>query len=194
MEINQINIATITELEECISTIVLGFSSDPVVRWIYPNPLDYLENFPLLVKAFGGKAFEQGTVYYTDQFLAVSIWLPPGVYPDEEEIVTLVEKSVPENRHKDVFPVFEQISQYHPEEPHWYLPFIGTDPNQQGRGYGSTLLNHTLFICDKDKKLAYLEATSERSARLFERHGFVVLGTIQQSTSPLIVPMQRSPQ
>jgi ribosomal protein S18 acetylase RimI-like enzyme len=83
---------------------------------------------------------------------------------------------------------------YHPSEPHWFLPFVGVDPLQQGKGFGSALLQHTLIQCDRDSKLAYLESSNPKNISLYERHGFEVLGTIQVGTSPSIFPMLRRPR
>ena len=33
--------------------LTLAFMSDPVMRWLWPNPLDYLTNYPLMVRCFG---------------------------------------------------------------------------------------------------------------------------------------------
>jgi GNAT superfamily N-acetyltransferase len=86
------------------------------------------------------------------------------------------------------------MGRFHPSEPHWYLPLIGTDPVQQGKGYGSALLRHALAICDQEKMPAYLEATSPRNVPLYQRHGFEGLGTIQVGTSPPITPLLRKPR
>ena len=83
---------------------------------------------------------------------------------------------------------------YHPREPHWYLPFIGVDPSQQGKGYGSALMKHTLDACDRDHAAAYLESSNPKNVPLYERHGFELLGTIQAGTSPPIFPMLRKPR
>ncbi len=90
----QIKTATQNEVDPCIAVIVLAFSSDPGVRWMYPDPHQYLENFPRFVKAFGGRSFEHGTAHYVDRLPAAALWLPPGVQPDEEALVTLIENSV----------------------------------------------------------------------------------------------------
>ena len=86
------------------------------------------------------------------------------------------------------------MGRWHPEEPHWYLPLIGTDPARQGRGYGSALLGEALANCDRQTLPAYLEATSPRNVKLYERHGFEALGTIQEGSSPDITPMLRKPR
>jgi GNAT superfamily N-acetyltransferase len=85
-------------------------------------------------------------------------------------------------------------SDFHPTEPHWYLPFIGVDVTKQGRGYGSALLRHALERCDRIGLPAYLDATSPLNKPLHERHGFEELGVIQASSSPPMWPMQRKPR
>lgn len=194
MTVPSIKTATRKEMEECIAVIVLGFANDPGVRWMYPNSRQYLENFSQFVRAFGGSAFEHGTAHYVEGFLASALWLPPGAQPDEEALGGFIENSVQKSEHEAVFALFEQLEEYHPEEPHWYLPLIATDPTQQSNGYGSVLLRHALAVSDQQQEPAYLEATSVRSVPLYQRHGFEVLGTIQVGSSPPIVPMLRAPQ
>ena len=41
------------------SVITLAFASDPVARWTYPDPDQYLEHFPAFVRAFAGRSFTQ---------------------------------------------------------------------------------------------------------------------------------------
>jgi ribosomal protein S18 acetylase RimI-like enzyme len=189
----QVNIATQGEVDQCIALIVLAFSSDPAARWLYPDPSQFLAYFPRFVRAFGGKAFEHGSAHLVDRS-AAALWFPPGIQPDEEELVELIKKSVPGSDQDIVFAVLEAMGDYHPKEPHWYLPLIGTNPIQQGKGHGSALLRHALALCDKQKMPAYLEATSQRSVPLYQRHGFEILGTIQMNTtSPAITPMLRKP-
>jgi ribosomal protein S18 acetylase RimI-like enzyme len=188
-------ITTTTEQNRnrCLDTLLLAFSGDPGIRWLYPDSTQYLRNFRNFAAAFGGAAFEHHTAFCTEDLHAAALWLPPGVQPDEEQLVSIIQQTVSSDRQEEVFSVLEQMGSYHPQEPHWHLPLIGTDPNYQGQGYGSRLLAHTLAILDREHKLAYLEATSSRSVSLYLRHGFEILGTIQVSTSPPIVPMLRKP-
>jgi hypothetical protein len=66
-----------------VSTIVLGFAADPMARWVWPYSSEYLRIMPQFVNAFGGRAFEHGTAYITEEARAAALWLPPGVEPDE---------------------------------------------------------------------------------------------------------------
>jgi ribosomal protein S18 acetylase RimI-like enzyme len=177
-----------------IATMSLAFSTDPAVRWMYPAPETYLEYFPQFVSAFGGRAFESGTAHFIGDVQAVALWLPPDIQPDEEALMNLFQRTVPEQNQQALFSMFEQMGDYHPHEPHWYLPLIGVDPIQQRKGYGSMLLEHAIKVCDEDQMPAYLESSNPENIPLYQRHGFEVLGIIQAGTSPPVTPMLRHPR
>jgi ribosomal protein S18 acetylase RimI-like enzyme len=88
----------------------------------------------------------------------------------------------------------EQQGEFHPTEPHWYLPLIGVDGDRQGRGFGSVLLRYATERCDRDGLPAFLEASNPRNKALYERHGFEAVGVIQAGNSPPMWPMRREPQ
>ena len=186
--------ATGADQQRAVSTIVMGFSSDPITRWFMPEPHQYLTYFAELVPLMAGGAFEHGSAYCTDDFMAASLWLPPGVHSDMEAMGELAVKAIAQRDQEKIFGFLGQMGEYHPTEPHWYLPLIAVDPAQQGKGYGSALLGHALQISDRDKLPAYLEATSPHNRRLYERHGFEAIGEIQSADSPPMWPMLRKPR
>jgi ribosomal protein S18 acetylase RimI-like enzyme len=190
------SVRTATSADEvaAIAVVVLAFSSDPAARWTWPDPEQYLAHFPAFVRAFGGKAFAYENAYQVGENAGAALWLPPDVHPDEEAVSSLLESTAPKHNQRDAAEIFERMGRYHPREPHWYLPLIGVDPSQQGRGFGSALMQHALIPCDREKKLAYLESTNPSNIPLYERHGFEVLGTIQVGTAPPIFPMLRKPR
>jgi GNAT superfamily N-acetyltransferase len=194
MTIPTIKSATVADEEAVIAVITLAFSTDPTARWIYPDPHQYLAHFPPFVKAFGGNAFAHESAYYVDGYAGAALWLPPEVHPNDEELSAVLERTVPAWEQGDVLAVFEQMSTYHPKEPHWYLPLIGVEELHQGHGYGSVLMKHALARCDRDRTPAYLESSNPRNISLYMRHGFEILGTIQVGTSPPLIPMLRQPQ
>ena len=189
-----IKTATAADADPAIAVVTLAFSADPAARWTWSDPQQYLRHFPSFVQAFGSKAFTHGSAYYVDGYAGAALWLPPAVHPDEDALVALVKRTVPEPMHQDVFAVFDQMGHYHPREPHWYLPLIGVDPCHQGKGYGAALMQHALLPCDRDHMPAYLESTNPKNIPLYERHGFAVLGTIQVGASPPLFPMLRTPR
>ena len=189
-----IKIAAASDKAPTVDVIVRAFGSDPVVRWTWPDSQAYAAHFPSFVQIFGGKAFAQGSAYFVDGYAGAALWLPPNTHPDEEALGNLLQRTVSEQLQEDLFPMFEEMDSYHPSEPHWYLPLIGVDPSQQGKGYGSMLMQPALTQCDRTQTPAYLEATSSKSIPLYQRHGFALLGTIQVGTSPPLFPMLRQPQ
>jgi len=184
--------ATQSEEQRAIDAIVLAFVADPVCRWVWPDPTAYLTNMPEFGRAFGGRAFSHGTGHCTEDGAGAALWLPPGEHPDEEAMVAITERTVAESTAAEVFSVFEQMAGFHPEEPHWYLPAIGVDPAHQGKGYGSALLTHALRECDEAHQPAYLESSNPRNIPLYERHGFEIVGEVQDGSSPTIVAMLRN--
>lgn len=191
---NRIKTVTPAEREQAIATMVAAFSTDPVARWANPDSDLYYKYFPHLVEAFCGAAFEQGTAFATESGLGVALWLAPGAHPDEEEMGRIMQFSVPQSLQQEVLTFASLQSAKHPAEPHWYLPLIGVEPAGQGMGIGSALMAHALQICDDQGLPAYLEATSEDSLRLYERHGFETVGAIQFGSSPTMWPMRREPR
>ncbi|RZO64198.1 MAG: N-acetyltransferase [Sandaracinaceae bacterium] len=177
--------------DQTVGAIVMAFGSDPVARWAFPRPQQFLASFPAFVRAFGGAAFEHGTAHHVEGFSGAALWLPPGAQPDEQALVSLVEGSVDPERVPRFFALLEQMDHFHPTDPHWYLPLIGVDPVEQGRGHGSALLSHALQRVDQDHQPAYLESTNPANIPLYERHGFELTGTIEVAGVPPMFPMIR---
>ena len=190
----RVRIATRADEPSVVDVITLGFSADPMARWSFPDPRTYLTQMPAVVRAFGGRAFDEGSAYYVEGYGGAALWLPPGVEPDLEALDALIGTHAPEHVKSDAKGVFEQMGVYHPTEPHWYLPLIAVDPARQNQGHGSALLREALARCDRDGLLAYLESSNPRNIPLYQRHGFDVMGTIQVGSSPTVTPMSRKPR
>jgi ribosomal protein S18 acetylase RimI-like enzyme len=194
MTTSSIKTATGSDEAAIIDVVLLAFSADPAARWTWPDPTQYLTHFPSFVRTLGGKAFAHQSAHYVDGYAGAALWLPPGIQPDEEALMTLLQSTASPQAQKDGVTLFEQMGRYHPREAHWFLPFIGIDPYHQGKGHGGALLQHALIPCDRDQTLAYLESSNSKNIPLYERQGFELLGTIQVGTSPPVFPMLRKPR
>ena len=60
-------------------------------------------------------------------------------------------------------------------EPHWYLWVIGVEPERQGRGLGSSLVEPMIAQADADGLPCYLETHKERNIAFYEKHGYNVV-------------------
>lgn len=174
-----------------VDVVVLAFGADPLARWCWPDPTVFLRHFPRFVRAFAGRAFERGTAYCAEGHAGAALWLAPGVAPDEQPLLELLDGTTPPERRGDLFGLLEAMGRHHPAEPHWYLPLIGVDPLRQGAGVGSALMRHALAVCDRDGLPAYLESTNPRNVPLYERHGFERIATIGCGGTPPMLCMLR---
>ncbi|MEB3033069.1 GNAT family N-acetyltransferase [[Mycobacterium] nativiensis] len=83
----------------------------------------------------------------------------------------------------------------HPEEPHWYLAVIGSDPSVRGGGFGKAVMRSRLDRCDAEHAPAYLESSKLENVPYYERFGFQVIGEISlPNDGPTLWRMWREPQ
>ena len=190
----EIRSARADEFSQTVACIVAAFITDPLGRFAWPSPHQYLEAMPLATQAFAGASFEHATADVTTDFCGAGLWLPPGVHPDSEVLEKTFRDTAKPERLDDLLATFEKMDEWHPEERHWYLPMIGVEPNSQGRGLGGALMRHAIARSDEDEALAYLESSNPRNISLYERHGFEVMGKIQIGAGPLVTPMLRRPR
>ncbi len=87
----------------------------------------------------------------------------------------------------------EAIEKQNPKQPHWYLAILGTEPEAQGRGIGSALLQPILERCDKQGATAYLESSKQSNIPFYQQRGFEVIGEISVPDGPTVWPMLRRP-
>jgi GNAT superfamily N-acetyltransferase len=193
MDESEIAIVDSAQMHRTMSTLVAAFADDPVERWLWPSTQEYEEYFPSLLGAMGRGAFDHRTVWRLGDYVAVALWFPPSASPDGDEIVDVLSKTVASDKHNDTFQVLEEMGANHPEYPHWYLPWFGVQPVEQGRGVGSQLMERCLERIDSDRLPAYLETPNPRNLSFYERHGFEVVGQAQSGTCPPMTFMLRPP-
>ena len=91
--------------------------------------------------------------------------------------------------------VQELMKSVHPEEPHWYLAVIGSDPAVRGKGFGQALMRSRLDRCDAEHCPAYLESSKPENVPYYERFGFTVTREIVlPDDGPSLWAMWRAPR
>ena len=181
--------ATEADQERIVDTLLLAMAADPTARFMSPDAATYLgvrRSFDLVAMA----SIRAGGAYPAHLgdglCAAASLWFPPTRATrddrDDEELPDPLQ-TVPADRRETATAVAEAVRGYHPDEPHWYLPVIGTDRPFQGQGLGAALFTHTLKQCDEGGHLAYLETGNPRNLSLYKRHGFKAIGENPASAS-----------
>jgi ribosomal protein S18 acetylase RimI-like enzyme len=184
----QVRRIDLDEIERFVPVTVLAFSADPFVRWMLPESAQFLDVFTRLTRAHATRVAPVGGAFGTTDGLGAAFWYPPGTTPDGEVLGAIFRDAGIGER---VAPVWDAVEQHEPAEPHWYLRQIGVDPTQQGRGLGGEVLVAGLEVIDATGRPAYLEATTEQSAQLYERHGFALLAEVSVGDAPPLWPMLR---
>ena len=181
------------KVKQVKSAILLAFSSDPFIRWLFPNPNDYVEKFSIWIDEFISIGMPAEGVYADEGVSGSAIWLPPGINLDGGVLGSTF-TAIPTDRVETALKLFDIFGNFHPREDHWYLSFLGVDPLNHGRGLGSNILKKNLERIDKEGVVAYLESSNPKNISLYERHGFEIMGKVQEGDSPPIHPMIRQPQ
>ena len=181
-------------------TMARAFATDPVWEFLCGERFSRFEQL-------AGPFFERevrhglvlGGVTTTDAACSGALWAPPGrwklglgdVAKLAPSAVRLFGRRLPLS-----LSVLAETDKVHPTEPHWYLGFLGTDPDHQGKGLGSSVLAPTLARCDAEGIPAYLESSKEANVPFYERHGFEVTGTIDlgKGKGPRMWLMWREPR
>jgi GNAT superfamily N-acetyltransferase len=131
---------------------------------------------------------------------AAALWDPPGRFKQSarEQLMMLPSfifgfgLSITTGRR--LGQLLDQMKQHHPEEPHWYLAVIGSDPSVRGKGYGQALMQSRLDRVDAEHAPAYLESSKSENVPYYERFGFEVTGELVVAGGPTLWPMWRPPR
>jgi GNAT superfamily N-acetyltransferase len=189
--------ATASEVGPLGAALAAAFERDPVFGWLVPRGerrRRRLERFFEL--ELRHVVLPVGTAWTVDGGAGASLELPPGNW--RMSLGTQLAHApafgrVFGARLLHALGLITTMERRHLREPHCYIAYVGVAPAAQGQGLGSTLMRPTLERCDREGLPAYLEATCERNAALYERLGFEHLGPFRFAGSPPLWPMRRAP-
>lgn len=91
----------------------------------------------------------------------------------------------------------KHIAAFYPDNVSFnYLWILGTDPQQQGKGYGSAILTKAIREQELNQIPLYLETSSEANVKYYERKGFSLYRSIvlDSTTALTIYLMKRDEQ
>ncbi|MFC8258773.1 GNAT family N-acetyltransferase [Streptomyces sp. NPDC057291] len=183
--------------EQVVRLLDEAFHHDPVSGWVFPDEAHRRAVHGKFLGVFVDVTLAEGRIDLLEDGTAVALWLPvPAGAPTEEDTTPALMRATadPDNERAEL--VGRLTGAIHPHDrAHEYLLMIGVSPDRQGDGIGAALIADVLERCDRDGVPAYLEASSARSRRLYERLGFTFMGTtVELPDGPSMWPMWREPQ
>jgi GNAT superfamily N-acetyltransferase len=171
-----------------------AFYDDPILTWLMPNDAKRLARLRRFFGVeLGHLALPRGRVWTTGELSAAALTLPPGAWrvPIHTTLLEGTAFGIRLSRAARLGAAMEWRHGRDVRGPHYYFRDVGVLPAMQGNGLGSALMRPTLDRCDRESVPAYLEASSERNAALYERLGFRVTRELRVAGSPPLRLMLR---
>jgi ribosomal protein S18 acetylase RimI-like enzyme len=187
------------DVEGMADALAHSFHDDPVMQWLFgsepPRPGRFLRPF---FAHEGRRHLKHQEVYTVDGHPGAAFWDPPGHWKtsmfDVLSLAPVMARGIGRRTVK-ALQGLGRMEKAHGERPdHYYLAVLGTRPDAQGRGIGSSLMAPVLSKCDAEGVGAYLESSKESNIPFYRRHGFEVVGEVAFPSGPPIWPMWRDPQ
>lgn len=185
--------ATPDEAGRLSQTLAEAFLEDPIFSWLMP---DERRREARLRRFFAVEirrlVLPRGAAWTSGDLMGAALALPPRAWSTPPHVALLQSRCFGMRLHRPAG-LLALIERRHLRGPHYYFAYIGVAPEAQGQGLGSRLMGPTLERCDTEGLPAYLEASSERNAVLYERHGFRLQREVRFAGSPPLRLMVRPP-
>ncbi|HEY1519335.1 MAG TPA: GNAT family N-acetyltransferase [Solirubrobacteraceae bacterium] len=176
-----------------------AFINDPVYTWMLPGNL---RPKPRLRTMFAAEMEQYvlpngGTVWTTSDYDGAVCELPPGAWEMPKSMTgkeALKWLRAFGTRLLLAGRVQRAMEERHLSEPHFYVRIVGVRTARQGKGVGAALMQPTLQKADSAGLPAYIEASTKRSAALYERLGFMHIDVLElPDGGPPVWRMRRPP-
>ena len=170
-------IATESDAEAVITTIVAAFNDDPAWAWMFPDPRRRADQHATVFGLYVDSALPNKGVWIADdRASAVAVFTPPGERELSESAEARLEPFIVEalgDHAPAVLQTFERFEAAIPKgRPFYYLSFLGTRPDSRGQGLGMGLLAELVAKADRDGQPTYLESTNPANNSRYARLGF----------------------
>jgi ribosomal protein S18 acetylase RimI-like enzyme len=186
--------ATLTDAATVNRILVDAFHDDEMWgAWAFPVP-DSRRNYRSAVFGlFIAGAVPSRWVWLAAGNEAAAVWIPPATTAlsdtQQQQLQSLLDSSL-ETAAPRIMNGLDMIGRARPQERHFYLELLGTDPQAAGRGHGQRLLAANLRLIDAQQAPAYLE-TGDALVPLYQRFGFTVVSVFDLPEGPTVHTMWR---
>ncbi len=184
--------------EEMVNVISRAFDRDPVFNWIVKQDHRREERIRHIIETSLKIVLPFAEVYTTKEKKGFALWVPPYHHrPSAAQTFNLMKMFVQTSgprRLMEMLHLFRSLQNQYPEEPFCHLLYLAVDPEDQGKGMGTSLLLPVLAECSTNNILAYLENSNENNLSLYQKSGFCSFNEWQlPKNGPTIWFMKRDP-
>jgi GNAT superfamily N-acetyltransferase len=204
-EISQSVRLTDSQVEMAVRALNRAFmTDDPVWTFLFPGEFARTEMLDWMFNVVVRYSLQHGQVYTTPDISGAACWLPPGKAELKYFSLLRLAGMPPMSalylgadgmrNALDAMMHTEKLHKKLMRGKHWYLWLLGVEPEQQGQGIGSLLLEPVLSRADQEGCPCYLETQTEENVAFYRNHGFEVVHEGElPNQGPMIWNMVRQP-
>jgi GNAT superfamily N-acetyltransferase len=175
-----------------VEAIAQAFLHDPTWAWAFPDPAARRQWWQICTH----EAIRYPWVLRTQDFEAVSVWIPPEgteFSPEADARLSSDLERLVGPRAPDVMELLSRFGNTHPRHtPHFYLSLLATADAHRGRGIGLALLRENLARIDALGAPAYLESSNPQNNPRYQALGFMPIGSFHApGDGPVVTGMWR---
>ncbi len=160
-----------------IDTLSRAFADDPALAFFKPDPTARRRMMPRFFAHMVREDAIAGRVEASLSAEVAALWRAPGRHKEEPLgalRTSLAFLRILGSATSRGMAVGASMAKHHPQEPHWYLRFLGVRPEAQGKGWGGVALRHGIARAEADGVPIYLETATPENVGLYQRFGFVI--------------------
>ena len=179
------NIIRLSKKEITSAGIILSMAlkDDPISIHVLPDSSERILKLKHVFQAATCVGVRYGEVYASSENLeGVANWIPYETFKEykfrmlrcgiKARIYKIGLKA--SKRFKPIGEYSTKMHKKHAPGKHWYLETLGVDPKFQGKGIGTFLVNYKLKEIDLQGLPTYLETSTEKNVKFYEKMGFYV--------------------
>ncbi|HOV33490.1 MAG TPA: GNAT family N-acetyltransferase [Candidatus Hydrogenedens sp.] len=172
------------EIGKAVESLVQAFYDDRLVCYMFPDSKLRKEFITWFYFRWIQLLMKFNSVFVENNVRGVAVCVPPKLFPHiplsyqiRAGLLGTISKLGLKNLWKPlrVYLDSQRRTKSEVKEPSWILDILGVQPEFQGKGIGSTLVQHLISLSNRDKVPAYLITHNEKNIVFYENNGFKLL-------------------
>jgi ribosomal protein S18 acetylase RimI-like enzyme len=168
--------------EQFADVLSRAFYNDPYYLWIMPNDKRRMAQLHWWMKILLRYTLMYGSIHHTEDHKGIAMWVGPDrPVVDDVKILSMGVVMYPfKIGIRNFLRVLDISGQWNKEHKklskrHYYLMVIAVEPEFQGKGIGSRLMQVGLTRVDDEKLECYLETVTEEDVEFYKKHNFDIV-------------------
>ncbi|MDQ1737968.1 MAG: hypothetical protein QOH56_4219 [Pseudonocardiales bacterium] len=185
--------ASPSDADEMSTILRVGFSRDPVFRWVYGSEEQYDRLAPAFFDLMVRRAFEFGDTYVIEGKGALIGQLSTAGPCDETALYDEL-RQIGAERADPLVALVAALDKNHPtQREHWYAMFQAILPEYRSEGLGYPLSRFAIAEQDERNLPIYAETSTPRNLGFWESQGWKQTGNFDLAEGVRITQIWREP-